>query len=502
MRQTKCACFALLTPLIFTLLAACQFALSDELLEDAQGINSASDIPFKPNSSAVGSQGELKDTIRTATLRAWHIHWEPEKNSISAVGDVELRYDKFLLRANQLQYDVKGNCVMARDGTTLLMGDELKLVSDSLSCDLDERRGTLTSVKAFYGALSFAARRANMLGDSVVLEDGKVTTCDKAHPHYELTVKRIEVVPGRRLTLDGLSGRIYGLRLPTLPRYRYRLSGGQIGERLPFMVYINSADGIYAGLNYSRSLGRLTDPHPVMLIGAIGLSAKETWRGRLLLVKSWEHGEACLGIARKDTVSGELAKRLFLDVLPELSIGGIYKMAKRGFSLYGNISAGRYTERHVGEISSPRVNIQLGLCNSIHDDKYWRWSFDLLLRYAHYKSDELKLARLKVGVRGHIGNRVDSSITLVHHIQSGRTPFEFDNVDIRTEWRMSGHAWLVRDRWKLIYDLRCDASQWKMRDWSVGVVYRAHCVEWGLVYEVARREIRLIVDLVGVTVPK
>lgn len=501
MHPRKCARFILSTLLLSASLAVCQFALPGEPVGDVQSANDASDMPFKPSSSAIGSFGELNDAVQAAALRAWYIHWEPERSSISAIGDVELRHDKFLLRANQLRYDVKNNCVTAQGGATLLMGDELRLVSDFLSYNFDERRGTLTSVKAFYGVLSFAARRANMLGDSVVLEDGKVTTCDKAHPHYKLTVKRIEVVPGRLVTLDGLSGRIYGLRLPTLPKYRYRLGDG-VGEKLPFKVYINSADGVYAGFNYSRPISGSTNRRPVMLAGAIGLSAKETWRGRLLLLKSWERGEARIGVARKDTVSDELAKRLFLDVLPELGIGWAYKMARHGFSLYGDISAGRYTERHVKRVSSPRMNIQLGLRNAIREDEHWRWSFDLLLRYAHYKSDELKLARLKTGVRGRIGHRVDGSIMLVHHIQSGRTPFEFDDVDIGTELRVSGHAWLVRDRWKLIYDLRCDASQWKMRDWSVGLVYRAHCVEWGLVYELARREVRLVVDLVGVTVPK
>jgi len=502
----KLAHFVVLTLLVPTVSLTFCLALTEEPIRDAQSVDALHEASPKSSPPATSMSSDLKDTIQTtaiqaATLRAWHIHWEPKSGSISAVGDVELKYDKFLLRANQVQYDVKSSCVVAQDGATLLMGDELTLVSESLSYNLNDRRGSLASVKASYGAFNFAAYKASMLGDSIVLEDSKVTTCNRAHPHFELTAKRIQVVPGGQVILDGLSGRIYGLHLPTLPRYRLRIGDGGGGE-FPFIAHINSADGVYAGFNYSRQLGGSVSQHPLMLSGTIGLSAKETWRGKISLLRSWGHGEAHVGVAHKDTMSDELARRLFLDALPEVGINGAYDISRGGFSLYGDISWGRYTERYVKRVSSPRVNIQLGLRNIPRNDGYWRWNFDLLLRYSLYRDDELKLARLLMGLRGRVGRRIDSSIMVLHHIQSGRTPFEFDDVDIRTECRMSGHVWLTRDRWKLTYDLRYDPSQWKMRDWSVGVVYRAHCIEWGLTYRLARREVRLVIDLVGITVPK
>ncbi|MCS7254342.1 MAG: hypothetical protein RMK18_04600 [Armatimonadota bacterium] len=497
MYLSKCGRLIVLTLWLFTMLATAHPAYSG----DGQDIDRVQSISVGSDSQAVGEPNTFKGAAHKAMLRAWRIHWEPMGSTISAIGDVELNYGELSLRASQLQYDTKGNRVMAPSGATVMIRDKLVLKGESALYNLDERRGVVTSVKASYGMLSFAARRASIVDDDAVFEDGKLTTCNKAHPHYELAAKRIQIARGEQVIIDGLSGRLYGFRLPKLPKQRFRFGGGG-GDSLPFMLYINSADGVYAGFNYSRQLGGSISRQPTMLSCSMGLSAKEDWRGRLVLMKPWRYGEVRLGIAHKDVISDELTRGLFLNILPEVGVSGTQEVKPLRLSIYGDISYGRYTERYVNRVSSRRLNIQLGLRDAARLNEHWRWNFDMLLRYSHYKGDEFKLARLMMGMNGRIGNRVNGSIAFVHHIQSGRTPFEFDDIDIRTECRVGGYAWLVYNRWKLIYDLRYDASQRKMRNWGVGLVYRAHCIEWGIAYDLSRREFRVIVDLVGVTTPK
>lgn len=436
----------------------------------------------------------------SAALRALRIHFEPMDEIIYAAGDVELSYDGILLRATEMQYQIKDGWVMAPYGATIFVRDELKLTGDFLRYNLDEKRGELLSAKASYGSFNFEARKANVVGNSALLEGSRITTCDKHHPHYELFIKRAQLLPDGKATLDGLSVRIYGLQLPSLPRQSIRLTRGK-GERLPLQIQFNSTDGIYVGWDYLCSISGLTSLRPTVLYGLLGLSWKERWRGKLALTVPWSNGELRLSVAHKDTVSGELTEGLLLDISPEFGVSAVIKPSK-SFLVHGDLSYGRYVERLSGRTSSPKLNFQVMVRAAESTAKRWRWNFDLLLRYSRYKHDMMRIARLMAGVEGGFGNRFEGKLSVIHHVQSGRTPFEFDDIDIPTEFRLSGIAWIVRERWKLIYDMRYDASNWEMRDWSAGVVYRAHCIEWGLSYNLSRREVRLIVDLVGITTPK
>jgi hypothetical protein len=106
------------------------------------------------------------------------------------------------------------------------------------------------------------------------------------------------------------------------------------------------------------------------------------------------------------------------------------------------------------------------------------------------------------GVKIPLGRAGEGKLSFVRYLCSGKTPFEFDDVDIATECRLNGNIWLKRERWKIVYDLRYDASLRELRDWSFGLVYRAHCIDWGLCYNLSRRELKLIFDLVGITTPR
>jgi hypothetical protein len=436
---------------------------------------------------------------RTVTLRAQRIQWETKGKTLNAVGDVELLYDGVTLRGDKLQYNADSGWVVAPNGATLTTQNGLTVSGEVVRYNLDEQVGLVEHIKARYGELNFTGRMANISKGEVVLEDGSATTCAKEHPHYEISLKRAQLIYGEQVIVDGVSVRVYGLKLPTIPRHRFVLRKGQ-REKMPLSLLFTYTDGVYVGFNFSRAIGGRQSA--TSLSCSLGLSAKEKWRGKLSITKPFKHGEAYLSLAHKERVEDELTKRLLLNTSPEVGFSLTKPNAIKGFSLYGNVSFGRYSEHTISKVSSQRFNIELGVRNERRTERAWHWEFDTLLRYSSYKDSEMKVARIMAGVKIPLGRAGEGKLSFVRYLCSGKTPFEFDDVDIATECRLNGNIWLKRERWKIVYDLRYDASLRELRDWSFGLVYRAHCIDWGLCYNLSRRELKLIFDLVGITTPR
>jgi len=436
---------------------------------------------------------------KTVTLRAQRIQLEAKGKTLNAVGNVELLCDGVTLRGDKLQYSADSGWAVAPNGATLTTQDGLTISGKVVQYNLDEQVGIVEHIKARHGELNFTGRVANISKEKALFEEGSATTCTKEHPHYEVTLKRAQLIYGKQVIIDGLGVRVYGLKLPTIPRQRFVL-GRERKEKMPFSLLLTSTDGVYIGFNFSRAIGE--KQFATLFSCSLGLSAKEKWRGKLSMIKPFKHGEARLNIAHKDRVEDELTRRLLLNTSPEVGLTFTQPNVIKGFSLYGDVSFGRYSEHTTSKVSSQRFNIQLGVHNERQTERAWHWEFDTLLRYSTYKDSEIKIARVMACVKIPFGQVGEGKLSILHHVWSGKTPFEFDNVDIATECRLSGNIWLKRERWKMVYDLRYDASLWELRDWTLGLVYRAHCIEWGLCYNLSQQELKLIFDLVGITTPR
>jgi len=132
-----------------------------------------------------------------------------------------------------------------------------------------------------------------------VAEDAYVTSCGFAEPHWRLSVRRVEAVPGESLTVRGATLRMGRVPVLRLPRYTMDLSEGARHMRIDARTGSSGLWGTHArvelGFPVERDPARAVD---VDMWGfAVGWREERGWEGGLAL--DWR-GERAEGRARAD----------------------------------------------------------------------------------------------------------------------------------------------------------------------------------------------------------
>ncbi|HIE48284.1 TPA: hypothetical protein EYP84_05285, partial [Candidatus Bipolaricaulota bacterium] len=392
-----------------------------------------------PSLPAIGLQSE---EFQAVTLHAKRIVLSPERSTLRADGNVQLLWSNLRMRAEQLILDGIHQTIDVPQSMTLSADDGSTLSGANLHYNLRTGVGEASDARAQIANLILRGKRMKFGRDTLTIYHGRFTGCSKHHPHYVLTARRIRIIKGRRMIADGINVRFYGLRLPTISHMRFSLGGRPLAREGMFAnFYINSVDGIYIATRVRRNLSG--GKNATWLTGIIGLSARELWRARLAIRKQWSIGEAWVGVSHKERISDKLTSRLLVDSTPEFGVAvyGVPLLGGRA-TISGHVSWGYYREWRGIKATSRRWNIQFGIDSQNQTATSWRWQWGAMLRYSRYDTGSLRLLRLYTALPMKFGSRINGNLSFIHHVQGGRTPFEFDDVDIPTEARWEGYIWL------------------------------------------------------------
>lgn len=152
-------------------------------------------------------------------LSADTLKYLEDEGQVIAAGSVEVKLEGLIIRADQLVVDVNTNFISA-EGNVILATDSYNSRSINLTYDVSTETATMDKFSSvmrpdkikgelFVKADSIHDYRHMLKGD-----EGDVTTCDYAKPHYDIRAKKVEYYPDDKVV--GFSVTFYENGVPIL----------------------------------------------------------------------------------------------------------------------------------------------------------------------------------------------------------------------------------------------------------------------------------------------
>jgi LPS-assembly protein len=141
-------------------------------------------------------------------------------------GNVILEYEGYTLKADKIEGNLKTEKFVLTGGGSLKgEGDEIE--GETVRVDFKEDTYEVEGGKGVVvpertqglttGPFFVKGGKASLRTPHFHLIDGKVTSCDLDHPHFEFDARKSEVVPGKKMVLRDFGLEIFGKRVLGLP---------------------------------------------------------------------------------------------------------------------------------------------------------------------------------------------------------------------------------------------------------------------------------------------
>lgn len=445
---------------------------------------------------------ELDTGAQTAEGQADTYTLDVDSRILTATGRVRLNYGGMRLLADRVRMDLGHNTIQAIGHVTVRRPEvhgEQVLRGEDFSYDYERRTGRLDAAEVYLPPLIFKGRTLRLTGQGLIIRDASFTACDRPHPHYRLTTDCIEIIPGDKATARHATVWWGNRRIFRLNRFSTSLKKDKKRKSRMLLptTLVNGTDLLL--LETTQDLRLFPPASGKKATLKLGASVKQGFRGGLDLTHRTPHFRATFSLARKSAGADPLDSKIMLNRMPELSFEARdYPLGTRRLRGEAQLSLGRLRE-FPSKRKSTRRYARIGVSTTVpfpHSPTtalvtqlYYRWSsYDAGLKY--------EVLGLDVSVHGALGSKLSGEIGYVTHNIHGRTPFEFDDVDLGRELRVSGD-WQIRPRWRIPFRLRydLDAQTWGNRE--VGLVRQGHCLEYGFTWDQARSELGLVVGFVG-----
>jgi len=408
-------------------------------------------------------------------LHADRIHGNLKDGEITASGDV-------LVEHGESRYRAKGVVYRVRSGDFIM--DDVR-VAGALEQE-DGRRLVIYSV----------AKQIKREADVMYILRGEVTTCDRPKPHYALICDEFIVIPGRQLIMKGVSARLYGIKFPKVPKITHSL--GDVGPRRSWfpMPGYSDRDGFY--VSYNRALGDVGKHFKTE--AQVRLTNFRGIRGTVRADYLGGGWGSYLKVMREETVRYDVKRKLFLSALPEWGVTASGEVPWWSeLSYEGAVRTGEYKERPWNtKAVRHQLEVGVGYRDGDRARGVGRWGGLGVQESFYGTGDQYGDIALDLGAGMSFSRRLSGSLTYYHHVEHGATPFEFDDVDLPRELRGKLDAW-VTDNWAVGCLARYDLRQSSVRDYTLSLTRRAHCLSWTVQYRNVGSEIGLRVDVNGLT---
>jgi len=409
---------------------------------------------------------------------------------------------------------------------------------ENLSFDGRTQTGSIDKALLQLESFDVSSARIEILGSQytargVVLRPSGLSEEEKriyGTPPFTLRARRLTVTRneggGGQIAARGAALYFKSTRLLPIPAAvfssfaRFGPSRGVATYRIVPRISLNSADGFLATARISFPLAGFPTPAAPasgegpraqvkprravvesVLNTDLGFSQKIGFRGGLSLDNRTPVGLITLRARRADVITTQLTSRIQLDRKPEISFDTpvltlVRPRAGRkgvGVGAYLSASAGRYSEKLIGQ--APRVDSSRYSATAVvttrvsRADGFYADLFHANSRYSATPS-RYKDTGFEVGYAGQVLPRVQGLFSYRHSSLSGATPFRFDLVEIPRELRATFDVQLS-PRYILPLDLRYDLDRGSLRDKSFGILRSYKNLAYGVVYQTARRDLRL-----------
>ena len=330
----------------------------------------------------------------------------------------------------------------------------------------------------------FAYAREIVGEDEIVyLVDARFTTCNLVDPHYAFEVNRLRWdMEAEQIVVEGGGIRLYGLRIPLLPRLKYSIGVGPDDgpELLPIPSY-SGREGLALGWSF------LIGEPEADLSGHAGLRLRQR-QGQ----QAWAWGvaetgglTARLGASLKENNYQDVDHVISIDRWPEAGVTGDWTLGT-DLRLTAGASLGHYRQHAVDAL--PRVSedrmlvealLQGGAERRWISGTSWWW---LRASHATYGGGG-HYSTLGAGLGGAAALTpwLSGAAELQRHLTDGASPFDWDDIDIETELNARSELSLG-PLWRMRFGGRYDVDRAQLRTWNAELRRRAHCLTWMLGY--------------------
>ncbi len=457
------------------------------------------------------AQGSSENPVRfesgAGKLTALRVQLDILNQTVEASGTVRLERER-VVEVRELRPSELPKRGYRETALETLSGENLRFDFKKRTGQFDNAQLQLAVVSISAGALFVNGRRYS--AKNVVLRPGSMSAEDRriyGTPPLNIRARTIEATAGDGTRPPSVAVRGAGLyfkntKILPIPSYVLRrgLGGGPAPGpyRLTPGISFSSADRILVTTRLATSLsptpGRLT-------LGAdIGLSQRIGFRGGLGLESQSGAGEFIARARRNDIVETQLTNRILLDRTPEILYNSPTFAAfdlpggrRAGFAF--ETAYGRYAERLINAPDAPAVRAsrlygRLLFSTQLRpvDGPFLRL-FASAARYGG-ASTRYNSRGFQVGYAGRLLSRVNGEVSFRSTSLSGRTPFLFDEIEIAREVRTTFDVELS-PRYIVPIDLRYDLARRAFRDTTFGILRSYKVFAYGVVYQSARRDLRL-----------
>ncbi|MBM3457043.1 MAG: hypothetical protein FJX77_00705 [Armatimonadetes bacterium] len=483
----------------------------------------AQDAPPAATAAALQQQEVTVGDIR---FRGDVIETSNETGLTTITGNPEITRGPDRLRATRIVLNPSNRQITAEGNVILNQGDQ-EFLADRATYSLESREGELERVRTRISDYFLNAEKIRLLaGPRYVAERIRFTACDDEHPHYQTFARRMEIRPRERMLARGLGLDLLGTRLATLTGFERSLrpgqeSGGQGKNQYPSFGFDNR-NGFYVERQFD-----VREKGPVWLDAYARInSSREPFLG--LQAATAGDLQFVGSLFYRDFAENQRSRNLQVSRLPELGIvwtpgrdaprpgrflphqvTGMrrppYLHYSRDWQFAAQVTVG-YFRQHRGD-------------DRIRDDSTSRsggriqFQAQALLPYVklarNITLNDLRLfgrqsvydnnsahAVLGVGIGKtfKLGNW-RFGVDRYDQYTSGRTPFLFDDVELRNEWRPR-FEFKTRN-FNFSYFARLRAGGGGVFDQVFEISRNFHCLEPRLVYGVRQGFIGIDLRIAG-----
>jgi hypothetical protein len=338
--------------------------------------------------------------------------------------------------------------------------------------------------------------RVEASDEDVQFHKASISTCDREHPHYALRARRVRVkVDTEELFVYGGSIYLYGVEVPLVGKFSTKISRVGADRRLmkiPMLGY-SAREGVY--IPFEKGFSAPGDP--IRATADLKLTQRHLIAGTLLAERSRPGLRAWVTAARRVEMEDDITHRLVYDALPEL---GMEVSAQQGAStLSAAFRGGHYRDEDVRtgqRAHEGAATLGLNWDWERQDDlgRPRLWAGAGARGSLYTSGDSYRTVDLRLGAATALWPGARGQLELLHHIIGGQTPFEFDDVDLRTEAAVALQTPLAGP-WAVGLTGRYDIDRGSLRDYTVDLQRQAHCLTWHLRYRKVGSRIGIGVDL-------
>lgn len=468
--------------------------------------------------------GRVRIVANGITLEGDEVEFNPDTglyvltgNPRAFRGEDEIRAERMILNPRSQQATAEGD-VLIRQG-----GQEFR--ATRATYNFAGRQGLADNVTTMFGTYYVRANQIE-LKPGLLYEGRRVqfSTCPPEHGHYGVYTRMLEVKPGETITARNVGIDVFGLRLLTIPRITRSIREDEENERrgqvYPAFGY-NSFTGPYARREFNLHRGQ-----DYLLNADVRLNTFKPPFGGLLFGTPGKL-QTTASLFYRDFSDNRSVRNLQVSRLPE--VGLIWSPRERArpgehlpHQIYGvnaprqsqstrwipaaEISAGyfrqhrgdRITDADTRSKSGGRVRLQGQVVQPVV--RLGGLSLNGLrffARQTYYDTGQ------QFGVAGvGIGKQIRTGLWTFRADRFdqwtfGSTPFRFDDVELRSEWRPRIE---YQSRvWSFAYTLRLNGNNGNVFDQWFSVSKLHHCLQPRLTYRTRGTDILFEIRIPGIS---